>query len=769
MQGARWHPTNARGITDRIVVEGDLLLREAAHVGSGERHDDSTDLPLLVDTVTGGPLLTGEALAGGLRAYLRSRTFGYRHPLPDLQDTAGMALEREGAAVRLLGGIPGDNTGGQGYLITEDARGVLPAADRVALRQGNAIDPHSGTARKGALYDRLCWPAGTVFRLRLELLHTGPMDDEERVCLRQALATTAAGLEEGAFRVGSRTRRGFGQAQVIRWRFKWYRLTTREGQRAWLYDRGAALAACEAVAVPDATALRTHLGVSVLLPDARHWFRVTTTFRLLPDAGLLIQGPMGARPAGKDDRYEGPDATHIHARVPGRTLNDPDRWEPVVPGTNTGGVLRAQATRILQTLAEDAWAHPRGGPDRYLRGQAHWFVERLFGPRLGGGRGDAEAWASRLETREAVIEDAETHLVPYHVSIDRHTMGPYEHSLYNENPVFGKEETRVVLELTIINPEEEEAGLLLQLVKDLWLADLALGGRKGTGYGLLHGIRSVVEHKQPNAATAVWEIQNANGRTIPTPSVTGPYLARPVLAVAPEAIRALTCYQEALNQFPWRMNTNDANQTRREVSRAHPARCSKEETLPSFAGADAVREWLEQQAADLDVRWLLAHAEEGVQWGRVVRSEEGVQLELSPEGVRELLAPAKLWDVRLFGPTAEVFLWRTEAGGFAARWIEDADEANVTWKDAIDEPYLLLGKSGRHIGVPPEWTQLTEGHDGALYQHVIPGRARLDGDGSTGALASPVALRVRHYVTPNGTATIVASRLVQLEQGGTEL
>src|SRR5262245_64089322 len=65
-----------RSLRQRIVVTGWLELTTPAHFGNGDV-DELTDMPLLVDEVSGKALLTGASLAGALRNHLRERQWGY--------------------------------------------------------------------------------------------------------------------------------------------------------------------------------------------------------------------------------------------------------------------------------------------------------------------------------------------------------------------------------------------------------------------------------------------------------------------------------------------------------------------------------------------------------------------------------------------------------------------------------------------------------------------------------------------------------------------
>jgi hypothetical protein len=74
--------------------------------------------------------------------------------------------------------------------------------------------------------------------------------------------------------------------------------------------------------------------------------------------------------------------------------------------------------------------------------------------------------------------------------------------LFQEQPVFRTANSELEIDIRLIKPATYEIGLLLMLLKDLWEADLTIGGESAIGRGrlrgkdvkLVHNIRD--EHKQ---------------------------------------------------------------------------------------------------------------------------------------------------------------------------------------------------------------------------------------------------------------------------------
>ena len=191
---------------------------------------------------------------------------------------------------------------------------------------------------------------------------------------------------------------------------------------------------------------------------------------------------------------------------------------------------------------------------------------------------------------------------------------------------------------------------------------------------------------------------------------------------------------------------------KREI-KSHPA-VVKIITVESISD---MKDWLQARAIQYNLRWLLAHADDGVIWGelrdRQLVTSDSVAPEVSPPLRIETLQQA-----RLFAEHAELLLWRDGDNQWHARLIRDAVEGETpVFTHAIDEPQLLWGTHGEHR------SGFTLLHDGAQgLRHAVPMRLPLGKNKET----DPPRLWVRHYLAEdqNGFTRIVASRLLDLRQ-----
>lgn len=290
---------NPRGIQERIIVRGVLVLETPTHLGNGDA-EGPLDMPLLLDPLEGRALLTGTSIAGALRNYLRAQ---------------------DATLAEILFGVVSDEESRQSPLVVDDALGEKP---KVELRDGVAIDPQTGTAEAKKKFDIELLEAGTEFPLSFELLVLRERADE----LRRAFALALQGLERGEVRLGKRKRRGFGCCRVKEWCVHRYEVTTPAGMIAWLEGRPSS-----EQKGPDIASL---LGVPV--EGQTHCPVCTLEGTFVVDGSLLIRSGFGEADA--------PDFVHLRSKRNGKEVS-------VLSGTSLAGALRARALRIVNTLGKN--------------------------------------------------------------------------------------------------------------------------------------------------------------------------------------------------------------------------------------------------------------------------------------------------------------------------------------------------------------------------------------------------------------------------------
>jgi CRISPR-associated protein (TIGR03984 family) len=186
-------------------------------------------------------------------------------------------------------------------------------------------------------------------------------------------------------------------------------------------------------------------------------------------------------------------------------------------------------------------------------------------------------------------------------------------------------------------------------------------------------------------------------------------------------------------------------------------------TAADHANADRLAAWLAAAAKTHRLRWLLAHLDDGVVWGRweadqgLLTSRQAAAGDLQAAPWCPELRPATLQQARLFAAHAELMLWRDDSGGWCARLIRDLAPGEAVaagtpaWDHAFDEQQLLWGTGARPLA--DGFSFLTHGQQGL--RHALPYPLKL------GKLKTQT-LTIRHYLTRDGLAQVDASRLVSL-------
>jgi CRISPR-associated protein (TIGR03984 family) len=211
--------------------------------------------------------------------------------------------------------------------------------------------------------------------------------------------------------------------------------------------------------------------------------------------------------------------------------------------------------------------------------------------------------------------------------------------------------------------------------------------------------------------------------------------------------------------------------TKHEINAKHPARL---EPLTVDAADDGtLLQWLLDQADKLPA-YLLAHADDGVLWGRIDadKAEQAGGADAAQRTGKRLLWNSEVGDesdsadaprlsldtlhtLRLFHESYELLLWRSASGWRARRIVDVCPSADggpaPTWTESLDEPQMLWGTEGQ--SADHGFTKLTHGAEGLV--HFVPIACQP-------AKQRPVWLVVRHYVNDAPLARIVASRLVEL-------
>lgn len=468
---------NSRSIAKRIFVSGKLVLTTPAGLGNGDS-DGATDISLMLDATDGSPILTGTSLAGAIRNYLLEAEQGF-----------GTEESKAGTDVcqRLFGHVAKNAANDTAYtaeswLMIDDALGAMPPDASFEYRDGVTIDPKTGTAEAGKLYDYELLPAKTTFDVSFELwLPQSASEENESEKLLQAFADGLDALASGEIGLGLRKSRGLGRCKLAD-----------EGWTVHEYDMGVPADIIDWLSL-DGTA-KTGSNIHQLLDVKQgvhkgEQFVIDATFSLR--TSLLIRS-VSSDPNDPEDVYL------RSARKEGE--------RPIVSGTSLAGAIRGRALRIAQTV------DPQAGGE---------LVDLMFGKRIQGNTDTPSG--SKIMIEESVIDETKAILdrVQNRVKIDRFTSGAFPTALFSQQPLFAHADgaTQVKLNFALRKVENDspeifkkQIHLILQVVKDLWSSDLPLGGEKSVGRGRLSGKHATFTYRRPGTESGsmdekTWEIK----------------------------------------------------------------------------------------------------------------------------------------------------------------------------------------------------------------------------------------------------------------------
>lgn len=185
-----------------------------------------------------------------------------------------------------------------------------------------------------------------------------------------------------------------------------------------------------------------------------------------------------------------------------------------------------------------------------------------------------------------------------------------------------------------------------------------------------------------------------------------------------------------------------------------------EEVPTERVGADLVG-WLVEETASLGQSYLLAHADDGVIWGRIgplglLTSYDAARGDAEAESIAPPFRLATLQTVRVFADSGELLAWR-DGASWKARLVRatlPGEDASLI--EAFDERQMLWGTMARPLN--QGFALLEHGSQGIRQVVPITVAAR-------SYALPPVRLRLRHYLRPDavGLLRVSLSRLVDLE------
>lgn len=382
----------------------------------------------------------------------------------------------------------------QSHLLVHDLIPTSVDSNQSTYRDGIKINELSGIVDEGAKYDYEILEPGVSFPLTMEI--TIRERFKGKVNFKSLASDFIATIKHDAFRVGAFTAQGFGRFDV---KFE----NDESSLEAFLFD------------FTDGNSKRK------LHEDA--WFEYLETSICNADVALPIVPndlPQIKFPAFQINAiFRLKSALMIGAS--GREKSKADKasiqsnGQYVIPGKSIRGAIRHRARRILKIWEE------QGIQIRNVDGQD--LTSELFGFVKQDGTNKSNASRGLIRVEETTIaKDDVKPMLQNRIRIDRFTGGVIDGALFNSEPVWtsDKEDLHLTFTIDSFKKVQDDATqkiykkLLLMLLKDLWTGDLAIGGEKNIGRGVLQGKAASIIHNNQEVASFTWADEGKTAETL---------------------------------------------------------------------------------------------------------------------------------------------------------------------------------------------------------------------------------------------------------------
>ncbi|MBF8278412.1 MAG: superfamily protein [Candidatus Brocadiaceae bacterium] len=472
----------------KLVLEGLIELRSPALIGCGSK--ERSDVDIIRD---GGnnPFIPATSFVGALRHVITiegrenelklKQFWGFTADGKNAQEAGrptGLSHADNAVSVAEREKISNTREERQSSLRCRDLtykKGLVP---NITIRDGIAIEAKTGIVESGKKYEYEVIEPGAQFNLHLEVSFG---NDTTRDFSRSMIVTIREKLEQEAVRIGAKTNSGLGKIRLVDAKISELNFGDRRDLVHWL---------------------RKDFSNTTPLSGVKPFSLREKLFTI--DATFGLKNSLIIRSYPSDPKMA--DAVHIQSG-----------GIPVLPGASLKGAIRSRAERIIKTL----FGAGMDKTDVNKTDKVKAFLNALFGyvdcenqtkeadkGKVSGGRKKSkEALKGRVRIDEVTLPAFAAELQT-RIKIDRFTGGTIESALLETMPLFsdGDADKQIRnVKITIRDYQDAEAGLMLLVLKDLWTGDLAIGGEKGVGRGVLEGVRADVcwDNSNPSSATLV--------------------------------------------------------------------------------------------------------------------------------------------------------------------------------------------------------------------------------------------------------------------------
>ena len=455
--------------TVRHVARVTIQLQTPLHLGSGLPGEFS-DADLVYDA-NGLPAIPGSSIAGVLRSLHGKDSseaddiFGFQKGNANGQ---GSRLSISWACIHSSENLPIEGLSDPSAIAADP---LLRLARQPSLRDHVRIT-HMGVAdaEGHGKFDELSLQIGHRFTFEMELRGPASQRDADADKLQKLVGK----LAEPGFRLGGKTRRGFGAVEV-------QRVISGSFDLANVAERERYLMHPVSLVQPSPVLEPGLLGKS---KDREPFAKLA----LKPRGFWMFGGGVDVDVSGKTANWKASDMAPVRDTV---VKWENDTSKPlenclIIPGSSIKGAI-AHRTAYHFNCLEGRFidleaADPEGQLKEYTKNPA---IDELFGSAKDGESG--ERGHVLIDDSFLQPEETSTRRIP-HVSIDRFTGGALDGALFDERPAVGGEiEVTVHLDQPCTYFSKNALEALRRALSDLAEGRLALGAGVGRGNGFFEG------------------------------------------------------------------------------------------------------------------------------------------------------------------------------------------------------------------------------------------------------------------------------------------
>lgn len=421
-------------IVRKYIIKTAIKTHAPIRIASGI-DDGITDI-IVLKTKENKALIPGSSLSGVLRAAI-GKIYG------------------QAAAEFLFGFINNEAAGHQSMINVGD---IVLNSHEVVKYDGVAIDTFRGVGKSGQKYDYEAVERGAEGFLEIEItvrqrdladaVHYEFLHDEFKLGqdFTGELVATIADLLTQGLNVGSLTAKGYGL------------IKSSQNVNVYCFDFQKTDAVTDWLnyITDGSTGEPWYVGKNNMLNN-------TSAKDFVMEACFSIKNSLIIRDYNAVTEEDGDKNVKLLTSLKSRN-------DYLIPGTSIKGVIRNRAAKILFTLS-----HGKNAND---------FLKNLMG------YAENKSQKSRFSVENVYLDSSKIIAEEqYRNRINRFTGGTISGALFAEKVIRQKNENdmTICLKAKVSECLPQEAGLVLLVLKDLWLGRLAIGGGKGIGRGVLIG------------------------------------------------------------------------------------------------------------------------------------------------------------------------------------------------------------------------------------------------------------------------------------------